>query len=327
MKKICVFVILFALIIVGCSKKNAPKQNLTAWMESEGTLRVLSTTAMIDDVVKQIGGESIRSLCLIVGDLDPHSYELIKGDDEKFQAADLIFYNGVGLEHGASIRYHLEHSEKAISVGGSVYQRHPDRFVTVEGQLDPHIWMDMDLFAEIVDPIVEALVAKDPAHEAGYRERGIQVKQRLKEKDFELQQAMKRVPEEKRYLVTSHDAFHYFTKRYLSPEGSDRWESRVQAPEGLAPDGQMSVFDIQKVTDFLCKNQVHVVFPESNVSRDSLRKIVEVCQKKGLKVEVAQTTLYGDTMAGAETYIEMMEHNVNTLTSYLMGSYDKSVSR
>lgn len=323
MKKLLVLLAMVAF--VGCSK--GPKQNLNEWMAQEGCLKVLSTTAMIEDVVKQVGGEEICSLCLIVGDLDPHSYELVKGDDEKLQAADVIFYNGVGLEHGASIRYYLTHDSKAVAVGDTLLDRFPDRLVRVDGELDPHIWMDMDLFSEIVDPIVATLSEKDPAKASLFYERGQIVKEKLKAKDRLLRETMSQVPPEKRFLVTSHDAFHYFTKRYLALEEDPNWERRVQAPEGLAPDGQMSVFDIQKVTDFLCENQVHVVFPESNVSRDSLRKIVHVCKKKGLEVHVADVPLYGDTMAGANSYEEMMEHNVNTLKSQMLREDEQASSR
>lgn len=325
MKKLFALVAFSLLIFVGCSK--GPKQSLNQWMEQEGSLKVLSTTAMIEDVVKQVGGEEICSLCLIVGDLDPHSYELVKGDDEKLQTADVIFYNGVGLEHGASIRYYLTHDSKAVAVGDTLLDRFPDRLVRVDGELDPHIWMDMDLFSEIVDPIVGTLSEKDPAKADLFYERGQLVKEKLKAKDRLLRETMSHVPPEKRFLVTSHDAFHYFTKRYLALEEDPNWERRVQAPEGLAPDGQMSVFDIQKVTDFLCENQVHVVFPESNVSRDSLRKIVHVCKKKGLDVHVADVPLYGDTMAGANSYEEMMEHNVNTLKSQMLREDEQASSR
>lgn len=317
MKKLISFLLLGLLVFVGCSNENVHKQTLTDWMEPNGRLKVLSTTAMIGDLVSQIGGDHIAPLCLIVGDLDPHSYELVKGDDEKIQAADLIFYNGLGLEHGASVRYHLAMQPQAISLGEAVYERFPSRFIFVEGQLDPHFWMDVDLFSETVDPIVEALSQKAPSHRNYFELRGQKLKTELKAKDRELRQKMETVPPEKRFLVTSHDAFHYFTKRYLALKNEASWQERVQAPEGLAPDGQMSVLDIQKVSDYLCQRQVRVVFPESNVSPDSLKKIATVCQKRGLEIRVAQTLLYGDTMAGAGSYIEMIQHNVNTLSRHL----------
>ena len=65
-------------------------------MEPNGKLKVLSTTAMLHDLVKQIGGDEIDSTVLICGDLDPHTYQLVKGDGEKLSFADLVFYNGLG---------------------------------------------------------------------------------------------------------------------------------------------------------------------------------------------------------------------------------------
>lgn len=307
------------LLFWGCGKGNASKESFSQWMESDGVLRVLSTTAMIHDLVSQVGGDAVAPLCLMIGDLDPHSYEMVKGDDEKIRAADLIFYNGLGLEHGASLRHHLQSEEKAIGLGDRLYEKNPERLLTVDGEIDPHIWMDMSLFSEIIDPIVDALGKKDPSHQQDFERRGRRLKEKLKIKDALLRRQIERVPIEKRFLVTSHDAFHYFTRRYLaSGEEGEFWEERVLAPEGLAPDSQMSVLDIKKVSDYLCKHRVHVVFPESNVSPNSLKKIVSICQKRGLEVEVAEISLYGDAMGGVESYVEMMEHNVNTLTSYLM---------
>ena len=73
---------------------------------------------------------------------------------------------------------------------------------------------------------------------------------------------IQQVPSEKRFLVTSHDAFNYFSKRYLEDPEGEKWGNRFRSPEGLAPDGQMSLIDIQKVSDFLCEHQIEVVFPE-----------------------------------------------------------------
>lgn len=323
MKKQLFFMIFF--IFVGCSKP--AKQGFVDWMETKKSLKILSTTAMIEDVVKEVGGELISSICLIVGDLDPHSYELVKGDDEKFQAADLVFYNGVGLEHGASVRYHLENDDNAVVLGDQVLKKYPDRAIAIDGEIDPHIWMDMDLFSEIVDPIIEALSRKDPIHASEYAIRGKLVKEKLKQKDGQLREMMQTIPEEKRFLVTSHDAFHYLAKRYLALGKEENWKGRVQAPQGLAPDGQMGVFDIQKVTEFLIKNHVHVVFPETNISFDPLRKVIDVCSRKGFAVAVAKAPLYGDTMGDASSYTEMMEHNIKILSSYMIEEYEPSISR
>ncbi len=315
-----VLAIFFLLLLTSCSKKEK-QQDLLDWMRSDGTVKVMSTTAMISDIVEQVGGPLVSSICLVVGEIDPHSYELVKGDDEKFGNAHLIFYNGVGLEHGATVLCQLENNANAIALGNKVFEKFPERFLEVEGQIDPHIWMDMSLFSEIIDPIVEALSTKDPKNSDEYARRGKQVKERLQQKDCALRETMKLIPDKNRFLVTSHDAFGYFTKRYLALEDPENWKKRVRAPEGLAPEGQMSILDIQKVTDFVCANKVSILFPETNMNRIPLEKIISVCRKKGLEVQMAEIPLYGDSMAGANTYIEMMEHNVQTFFNYMSRSF------
>src|SRR5579863_6610674 len=115
------------VLFAGCS---SPNTALDEWMHPNGKVKVLSTTAMIDAIVKYVGGDRVDHLVLIVGQVDPHSYELIKGDDEKIAGAKVIFYNGLGLEHGASLRYALEHHPLAISLGACVQKSAPESILT-----------------------------------------------------------------------------------------------------------------------------------------------------------------------------------------------------
>src|SRR5262249_9470431 len=94
-------------------------------------------------------------------------------------------------------------------------------------------------------------------------------------------------------------------------------QKRCDAPEGLAPDGQLSASDIQKIVDHLIKYQIPIVFPESNVSRDSLKKVIHACAQKGLRVQISNEALYGDAMgpsnSDAGTYLRMIRHDANVL--------------
>src|ERR1700690_968816 len=93
-------VILFiAIFFVSCDRKMG-NEALKGWMQENGKLKVLCTTAMVADLVAHVGGQEVDCYILIQGQHNPHSYQLVKGDDEKFSRADLIFYNGLGLEHG-----------------------------------------------------------------------------------------------------------------------------------------------------------------------------------------------------------------------------------
>ncbi|MCB1085283.1 MAG: zinc ABC transporter substrate-binding protein [Chlamydiia bacterium] len=315
MKRI-IALFLTPFLFLGCQKRE-----VSSFMEENGKINVLSTTAMIDDLVGFIGGEEVNHLSLIVGDLDPHSYELVKGDDEKFSRAHVIFSNGLGLEHGASLSYQLKRHPHALALGDLVYAASPERFIYYEGELDPHFWMDVALFSECIDPIVSALSKQDLTHASLFAERGEELKRKMAQKDRELLQTMHAVPSEKRFLVSSHDAFFYFAKKYLAEPEEKGWVNRFMAPEGLAPDGQMSLRDIQKVATFLCEHEIHVVFPETNVNQDALRKIIAVCREKGHPVRIVETPLFGDTMGekgtGASTYLKMIEHNVTVLKQEL----------
>jgi len=290
-------------------------------MRANGKIKVLSTTAMINDLVGIVGGEEIDHICLIQGDIDPHSYELVKGDGEKLIQADILFFNGLGLEMGASLKNQLEKHPRAIVLGDLMYANKPFSFVFVNGQIDPHIWMDIALFAEAIDPIVRALGEKDPAHAKLFRKRGDKLKEKMHSKDRELFDQMQRIPPEKRFLVTSHDAFHYFVKKYLAKPGELEWEERLIAPEGLAPDGQMSTVDIKRVVDFLCEKKIHVIFAETNISQNALKKIVSVCRERGLNVAIADLPLFGDTMGtkekGVHSHLDMIEYNIRTIIKNL----------
>lgn len=301
-------VALLFLFFVGCSPSQ--DHSYRSWYEQNGKIKVLSTTGMIDALVGEIGGERVDHIPLIRGDIDPHSYELVKGDDEKILFADLVVCNGLNLEHGASICYHIKKHPHSLYLGDEVQKQVPHRILSIDGEIDPHIWMDISLWAEGIDPIVSALIQKDPEYAGLYKKNGDRLRQQMLHAHRTLQKQMREVPEDKRYIVTSHDAFHYFTAAYLCPDRFIR--ERCVAPEGLAPEGQLSAADIQRVIDHLCAYKVEVVFPESNVNRDALKKIVASCKSKGHEVRICQATLFGDSM-GENSYLEMIQHNADVL--------------
>jgi manganese/zinc/iron transport system substrate-binding protein len=306
------FLCILCIFFMGCGK--SPSKGVAAPFQP-ATLRVLSTTAMIGDIVGRIVGNRVQHDFLIRGETDPHSYELIKGDDEKISMAQLIFYNGLGLEHGASLRYHLENHPRAIAIGDVVREQASERLLKIDGQIDPHIWMDISLWSLIVDPIVNVLVHLDHEGESFYRANAERLKREMKEVHEAIITKMQNIPIHLRFLVTSHDAFQYFTRAYLASteEQTDvLWKDRCAAPEGIAPDGQLSATDIQRIAQHVIEHQIAVIFPESNVSRDALKKIANVCQKKGWKLRFSQESLFGDAM-GTDSYLTMIVHNAEVL--------------
>lgn len=310
------YLIIITLLFSFCGCDQVEKNR--NWNAPSGKIKVLTTIAMISDLASEIGGEYVETHSLITGCLDPHSYELVKGDDEKFARADLVFYNGLGLEHGASLVRLLKQHPHARGLGDFLVENHRDLLLEKEGTFDPHIWMDISLWAKIIDPIVQELSKIDPDHTTEYQERGRLLSQKMKEADEMAYAKLQSIPQEKRYLVTSHDAFHYFTKRYLADasDGSS-WECRSKAPEGLSPEAQASFSDLECVINHLLTYRIGVIFPESNLNTDSLVKIEDVCLAKGFTVRLAKEELYADSMGKEASYLEMIFHNVNAIVEEL----------
>lgn len=318
--------LIFPLLAFLCScspQQGERSEKLRHWMKPNGRIKVLCTIAMITDMVNMIGGEEIDTTTLISGGLDPHSYQLVKGDDEKLLAADIVFFNGLGLEHGPSLHQHLVENKKAVSFGDHLLEN-PGAVYNVDGLPDPHIWMDIVLWSQGIDPVVAALSKQRPEKTAFFKERGDFVRHLLLEQDREIRALVHSLPPEKRYLVTSHDAFHYFARSYLATEEEQKnntWQKRCAAPEGLAPDSMLSVNDIREIISHLKEYSIEVVFTESNINQDSIRKIVSAAQEEQIPVRIANCSLYSDAMgvpgSESDTYIKMIKHNAACIVEQL----------
>lgn len=314
---------LLVLLLCGCSNGNDRVAVLKQWMTPNGKVKVFSTIAMIDDLVKQIGGDYIDTDVLIKGELDPHSYQLVKGDDEKLAFADIVFYSGLGLEHGPSLQGYLLNHPKAVALGNKLMEKNPANILTYKGQIDPHIWMDISLWSQTVPYIVEALSQKDPEHAKEYQNNGEKLVQSMMKAHEDVKKELQAIPSSKRYFVTSHDAFSYFTRVYLADENEEvsKWQERFVAPEGLAPESQISVTDIQAIIKHLKLYNIRVLFPESNVNRDSIRKIVQAAKEMGVDVKICDCYLYADAMGkpgtDGDSYIKMLKHNAKTIATML----------
>ncbi len=178
-----------------CSDRHQQRNTqFQQWMQNNGKVKVLCSTAMIHDLVKQVGGEHVDALTLVQGELDPHSYQLVKGDDEKLAFAQLIFYNGLGLEHGPSLHTYLAQNEKAVSLGDRISQQNLAEIIYVNGQKDPHIWMDISLWAKTVPIIVEGLSQSEPDHAAYYAANGAKLQIEMGRVHNQVKDIMHQVP-------------------------------------------------------------------------------------------------------------------------------------
>jgi manganese/zinc/iron transport system substrate-binding protein len=314
---------LFVLVFFLTSCSFNQSSNLKDFMSDDGKIRILASTAMIEDMVKKVGGDRVKVISLIEGDQDPHSYEIVKGDGEKFQYADLIFVNGLFLEHSASMRYQTEQRKNVIYLGDELKKRYPKDIIYVDEEVDPHVWMDISLWSQAIPIVEKKLSEKDPQNKAEYESNAQKLINEYSAIDKSIYQKIHQIPESKRYLVTSHDAFNYFVRRYFSnPEEikNGKWRNRMQALQGLAPDQQISLIQIKEIVNHIMKYGIEVIFAEANLSKDALEKVKESVMKKGGNIRIAEENLYGDTLGGLG-YLEMMTYDASVLERNLNGSY------
>jgi manganese/zinc/iron transport system substrate-binding protein len=283
--------------------KTAPKQG--------GGLKILSTTAIIGSLVKEVVKDFSTSYLLMEGEVDPHSYQMKKGDKEKIISADIIFGNGLSLEHNPSLMY-LLNDKGAVFIGDEILKQSPELIITTNQEIDPHIWMDLNLMKGAVDVIEKEICQKDPKNCSIYKQNALHLKEKMDLLDKKILYLMQTIPEEKRYLVSSHDAFNYFVKRYFKQDGSERLFSM----QGLSPEVEVSLKRMNKVIDFIKDHKVTTIFYESNLPKDCLYKIIQICKNFSIDVKICKEPLYGDTLGGM-SYLEMVEYNANIIAKNL----------
>ena len=316
-KKISVF--LCIALCVSCQELVKIHTKTKAWMADDGKMKVVCTTAFVGSLVRSVGGDAVDVLDLISGPNDPHSYQLVKGDEEKFRRADVVFCSGLGLEAGSTVRKILR-VYKACSIGDEVAKSSKEAVIT-DSVVDPHIWMDVSLWVQGTTVIEKRLSEARPELAPAFHKNALAMQSRLMQLHEKMRAKLFSLPPEKRYLVTTHDAFQYFCRAYLSSSQEQHdgsWRQRCMAPEGLSPESQMSTHDLRATVAYVHEHGIRRICVEHGMNQDSVLKVIEVCKAEGDDVCVSRNSVFSDTM-GLRTYEETMEHNANTVFEALGG--------
>lgn len=299
---------LLLLLLTACNPTGQAANN------DGGKIRVVTTIGMITDVARTVGGEHVEVIGLMGAGVDPHLYKATEGDVNKLLDAQIIFYNGLFLESRMEDVFgQMAESKPAIAVGEAVPVAGRLASPQYAEHFDPHIWMDVKNWMLIVGRIRDELIAFDPAHEASYRANAESYLAQLQELEDWVQEQTATVPEGQRLLVTAHDAFHYFAKGYAF---------EVYAPQGISTESEAGVDDIRRTIDLVVERDIPAIFVESSVPPDVVEAIVEGARARGHDIRIGGS-LFSDAM-GEEgtpegTYIGMIRHNVETITSALRG--------
>lgn len=305
--------ILPALLLAACSRQPDPAGPPAS---DAPAIRVVATTAMIADPARAIAGPRAAVTALMGEGVDPHLFTPARADMAALLEADLVLANGHRLEG------RMDDAFRRVAAQGTPVVRVAESVDTAlliddpdyPGQADPHLWMDPLAWLEAADAIANALTQADPDHADTYRANAEAYRRRLLALHEWAEAAVATIPESQRVLVTAHDAFNYFARRY---------GIEVHAIQGLSTESEAGVRDIENLVALITDRRIPAVFTETSVSDRNVRALIAGAAARGHTVALGGS-LYSDAMGPADTkegtYPGMIEHNVRTLVQALGGN-------
>ncbi|MCG8892359.1 zinc ABC transporter solute-binding protein [Tenacibaculum finnmarkense] len=302
MKK--VMLLLLVLITVSCK---------TSEKKTNGKLNVVTTTTMVTDLVKNIGGDKIDINGLMGAGVDPHLYKASEGDVAKLFNANVIIYSGLHLEGKlVEVFEKMEHqNKKTIEISDVIAKDNLIGSALFASNYDPHIWFDITNWTKMTVYVADKLAEIDVKNADFYKNNAKIYLEKLEVLNKEVAQKINELSEEKRILVTAHDAFNYFGRQH---------KFNVVGLQGLSTATEAGVQDVQKLAKFIIDNKVKAIFVESSVPKRTIEALQEAVKSKGHEVVIGGT-LYSDALGSAGTiegtYIGMYKANVNTIVNAL----------
>lgn len=293
--------IFFALILVvlaSCEQED----------KSEKRFSVVATTSMIGDAMQSMLDTSVAVVSLMGPGTDPHLFKPTKQSLDYLAEADLIVANGLHLE--GRMQEILEKMSKRKPVIFLAEGLSESQLILPDGTADypdPHIWFDVQLWKKVLEASsaeLNDLGVLDSIKSHDYLST-------LEELHRWTKSEMAEIPLENKVLLTAHDAFSYFGRAY---------GIRVIGLQGISTAAEYGLKDVEQMVDLITTQGIGAVFVESSISSRSMEAVISGVRQKGGEVKLGGT-LYSDAPgpkgSGAETYTEMVRHNVNTIKSAL----------
>jgi zinc/manganese transport system substrate-binding protein len=283
---------------------------LHAWPAlAQEKVKVVATFSILADLVKNVGGDRVEIVSLVAPNGDAHVYAPSPADAKKLADATVVFTNGLGFE-GWIPRLVKASGTKAAVIVASKGVRARKSEEAGHGhdhaEADPHAWQSVANVKIYVANIRDALAAADPAGKAIYEANAAAYSGKLDALETEVKDAIAKIPADRRRIITTHDAFGYFKAAY----GID-----FIAPQGVSTESEASAKDVAKIIVQIRKQKIPAVFLE-NVSDPRL--LERIAAETGAKIG---GTLYSDALTDekgkAPTYIDMVNHNIRTLSAAL----------
>jgi len=292
--------------------------------QKAGKPKVVATFSVLGDLLSNIAGDKIEVVTLVGPDSDTHVYEPKPSDVAKIANAVAIFEIGVGLEHWLDKLYQSSSSKAkrhVVTSGLTLLdgsddepekkdaKKDKDKAKAKEEDKDPHVWHDVKNAMHMVRQMRDQLMKVDPANASFYQTKTLAYLLKLEELDTWVFSQVATVPRARRKLVTNHDTFNYFAKRYGFDIVGDALGST--STEGAEPSPKDIVKLIRKIKDA----KVPVIFAE-NIESNKLIKRLATEAGVRLGPELFTDAL-GKAGSPGETYEKMVRYNVTAIVTEL----------
>ena len=264
-------------------------------------LKVVASFSILGDFVKDVGGARVDVTTLVGPNGDVHVYTPAPADARKIADAKLLVINGLGLEGWLPRLLQASGGKAPIVMATKGIAP-----LKLGSDADPHAWQSVANAKIYVVNIRDGLVAADPADAVVFRNNAAAYLERLDALDGEVRAAIKRIPESRRKVISTHDAFGYLASAY---------GIQFIAPLGVSTESEASARDIAGIVAQIRSEKIPAVFLEKMIDPRLMQRI---SAETGAKVG---GTLYSDSLTDekgdAPTYIDMVRHNIRTLTRAL----------
>jgi len=294
------------LTLVGCRIEE------TKEVEKIGPLHIVVTTGIIKNTLDNIVQSHCEVTALMGPGTDPHIYKPTPGDVELLDEADVIVANGLHLEGKMAEMLEKYGAEKpVIFVADGLSEEDVISTADMDDAKDPHIWFDTKIWMKGMAYVTDELGKIDSSIDSTIHLNYQEYKDEIKKLDKWVAESLDSLNDASRVLVTSHDAFSYFGRRY---------KMKVKGIQGVSTLSEVGLKEVSEMVDFLIDRKIKSIFTETSTSDKTAQSIVEGCAAKGYQVAI-KGPLYSDALgepdSDAGTYIGMIQANVRTIVEGL----------
>ncbi len=255
------------------------------------------------DLTKRIVKDSWDVRTIIQGNQEPHDFELKAADMARLTKADLIIYNGAGMETFIpQLKESMHHDERFLDVSqGLTLLQNKDAKPQDHSSVNPHTWLSIKNALEQLDTLCKKFCALDSAHAAFYQENYQQARAEFEELDKQFADQLRTVPAEKRYFVASHAAFNYLARDYGLTQ---------VAVTGISPDNEPSAAQLAKIAQFVKAHNITTIFFEGSATPKVAETLARTTGARTSTLYTMEHLSEDDVNAG---YLQLMKRNLHAL--------------